>query len=338
MGIRIRFAIFIFIFFLALGFMFIKFDSHISSQEIIEIGDELEINMVRRGEFSAIIKPNYLVFSKEDALIRHYANMLDVPVNMAYNPGVNLDYNMGVVVGLGEVYRAGYEIILDRAIYLGKSIELYVDVIPPGEKAERTTQSPYIIASVYSNKKIRQSTRVIKFIDNQTERLIRSLPVKQIGRYPFYEIPEEVRVFTVEQGDYCNVKQEAYGAFNNHNTFEYSYVKLLENDDYKVRPPELSFLGNIAIIMTLGEQENGGYEIVANGAFTNSYMMGRDLFIMVRKKEPTEDNIRYYDITQPYYVASIQIGFSSSRINNVTFVDEATGKILVNKELRYYNY
>lgn len=338
MVFRIRFVAIISFLCLIFCFIFIKFDSRLSSQEVVEIGDELKINMVKTGEFSAIIKPSYLVFSKEEALIRHYAEMMDVPVNLSFNPGVNLDYNMGVVIGLGEVYKEGYQINIDKALYLGKSVELHVEVIPPPKNAPSTTRSPFIIASVYSNRQIRESIRVIKFINKRNNTLIKSLPVKQLGKYPFYEIPEEVRVYTVEQGDYCNIKQEAYGAFNNHNPFEYSYTKLLENDDYKVRPPELSFLGNIAIIMTMGEKKHGGYQIMANGAYTNSYMMGRELFIMVRKKEPTEDNIRYYDITQPYLVASIQIGFSASLIRNVIFVDEATGNILVTKELEYYNH
>ncbi|MFW5799175.1 MAG: hypothetical protein ACOCV8_00045, partial [Spirochaetota bacterium] len=97
--------------------------------------------------------------------------------------------------------------------------------------------------------------------------------------------------------------------------------------------------GNIAIIMNLGEKKNGGYEILPEGAYTTAYTLGKELYIMVRKKSPTEENIRYYDITRPYFVGSVHIGLVAENIRYVYFMDEKTGRILVKTKLpKKYQY
>jgi hypothetical protein len=54
--------------------------------------------------------------------------------------------------------------------------------------------------------------------------------------------------------------------------------------------------------MTLGERR-WGYKLLSNGAYTNVYLMGDSLYVMVKKIEPTEKTIRYYETTHPYSIA-----------------------------------
>ncbi len=322
--------------------IFVKFDSVLvsqASQEILKPGDELRINIVEIGEFSEIIKPYQLVFSKEEPLKRFYAKMKGISPELAYNPGVNMDYNMGVVIGLGEVYKEGYKINIDKAVYTGRTVEIYTETIEPTDKdKEKKTRSPYIIAAIYNNRQIRDNIRLIRFIDTNSEEMIKSIPVRQIGMYPFYEIPERVRVKTVERGDHCNLGIEAYGAFGEHNSFEHTYKILKEDGVYQTRPPELNFLGNIVIIMTMGEKQDGGYSIDVNGAYTNTYMLGDSIYVMVKKIKPTEKTIRYYDITRPYMVGSIQVGPGYWNVKKVIFIDEITGKTLVERKIKHQKY
>ncbi len=295
----------------------------------------LNVIIVEKGFYSNSVAPSYLVFAREDVFLSYYSDLKSLKPTDAINPGIHFDYNMGVIVTLGEVYRKGYDVNINSAIFKGKTIEIYVDKKTPDDpNSSRATQTPYVIASVYNDKNIREKLRIIKFIDNQTGEFIISLPVQQIGRSPFYDIPEYARVYNVESDDYGNIEVESYGAFNNHHAFNAAYISLKENKEYRVFPPELSFNGNIAIIMTLGEKKDGGYKITANGAYTNVYTQGKELFVMVKKTEPTENTIRYYDTTRPYMVGSVQIGTLYKNIRKVHFIDENNGKILVTVNLK----
>lgn len=305
------------------------------SPQRTEVGDELKVNIIEQSQFSCLYKKDYLVFSNEETFINYYSDLTGKkPANAYINPGVNFDYNMAVVISLGEVYKESYEINLNSVLYLGETIEIYFDVKEPDTRLQNTVRRPYLIASVNQDKQIRSTIKLIKFIEEDTGELVKSLPVVQTPRSPFYQIPEKMNVYPVEYGDYGNFKKESYGAFDDHRTFGQAYILLKENESLRVRPPELSFLGNIAIIMNLGEMADGGYKILPNGAYSNAYMSGEDLFIMVHKYEPDEYNIRYYDTTTPYSIASIRVGLGAERINYANFIDEKTGKTLVRTKIR----
>lgn len=296
----------------------------------VKPGDELNFNIVDEGLDSSILKQSYLAFSREDLFIDYYANMKTLPAIADINPGIHFDYNMAIVMTSGERYVEGYNITLDRVKYNGSTVHVfYKETTPnPNDENKRRLTHPYCIASVYYNKDIRENAKVISFIDADTGLLKTSIPIVKIKRSPYYEIPEYVRVVQVEKGDYSNFTEEKFMAFNTHVPFNATYMQLKETDKYLVRPPELSFLGNIVVLMSLGEQDDGGYELYADNAYTNVYILGDALYVMVRKIEPTEKTIRYYDITTPYSIASIQVGMRWKYVKYVYFLDELTGKTL----------
>lgn len=309
-------------------FLLVLSGTYLISQ--VSPGEELNFNIVDEGFDSALISPAFLVFSREDLFIDYYANMKKLPAISDINPGIHFDYNMAVVLAYGERYVDGYSITLEKVKYNGSTVHIFYRETQPDptkEKKKRLTH-PYCIASVYYDKEIREHAKVISFINVETGELRTSAPIVKIKRNPYYEIPESVRVVQVEKGDYGNFTEEKYLAFNNHFPFNSAYMQLRENDKYLVRPPELSFLGNIVVLVSLGQQENGGYEILANGAYTNVYVLGNSLYVMVRKVKPTEETIRYYDITTPYSIASIQVGMRYRYLKYVYFLDETTGKTL----------
>ncbi len=294
----------------------------------------LKINVVEEGNYGKDIYPNYLVFSKEESFLNYYSAIKGLKGTERYNPGINFDFNMGVIITAGEVYKEGYEIRLDKVTYKNEVVKIYVNISEPKRRTRRATQRPYIIASVYNNKEIRMNARLIRFIDSNTNEQIRALPVVSTKSYPYYEIPEQVMVYPVESGDYGNVGIEAYGAFGGHLSFDESYVKLKENKENKVRPPRLNFLGNIVVIMTMGEQKHGGYRMEINGAYSNVYTGGKGLYVMVKKVEPDEKTIRYYDVTKPYTIASIQIGIDKDKITTAHFINEDTGELLIKAKIK----
>lgn len=316
-----------------LGFMFSG--TFMVSQ--VKPGDELNFNIVEKGLNSSSINANYLAFSSEDVFINYYAKLKNLKAprpNM--NPGINFDYNMAVILTMGEKHINGYDINLKKAEYLGDKVNIFYDEnIPESTSGKnRVLHHPYCVASVYYDKEIRENAKIISFINEKSGKLTTSIPIVKTKKYPYYEIPEEVRSITVEKGDYGNFEDETYIAFNHHIPFNAAYMKLKENKEYRVRPPELSFLGNIVVMMSLGEKENGGYKILANDAYTNVYMLGDSLYVMVRKIAPTDHTIRYYDITRPYSIASIQIGTRWKYLNYVHFIDETTGEQLRKVKLK----
>ncbi len=296
---------------------------------------ELGVNIIEQSPYAVSMKPKYEAFSSDEIYQFFYNRLKGLPPSNKVKSGVNFDYNIAVAVTMGEKYLTGYKIEVRKAIFTGESILIYYTELKPDASVERrkTVSNPYCIASIYDDKKIREKAKVISFYNTNTNRLSMSIPVVRTRRYPNFEIPEQVRTIQVEKGDYCNFKEEGYYAFNSHFGFDSIYYDLKENDRYKVRPPELSFLGNIVVVLSLGEKENGGYGIYANGSFTTAYMLGDDMYVMVRKVEPTEDTIRYYDITQPYSIASIQVGIRWKYIRNVYFLDELTGEKLADVNL-----
>lgn len=301
-------------------------------------GQILKINVVEEGNYGKDIHPNYLVFSEEESFLNYYSDMKGLNKAERYNPGINFDFNMGVIITAGEVYKEGYEVKLDKVTYKNEVIKIYVNISEPKKRTRRTTQRPYIIASVYNNKKIRMNAKLINFIDNNTNERLRTIPVVSTKNYPYYDIPEQAMVYPVESGDYGNVDFEAYGAFGEHLSFDQSYIKLKENKKHKVRPPRLNFLGNVVIMMTMGEQQHGGYEMKIDGAYTNVYTGGKDLYVMVKKIEPNDNTIRYYDITRPYLIASIQIGIDKNKLTTAHFINEETGELLVSSKIKHDRY
>ncbi len=299
-------------------------DFHIKMKEGWQ---ELNYNIIEQSQFAISLKPTYEAFSSKDIFNNFYNKLKGLPPTNKPSSGINFDYNIAVCVTMGEKYLTGYKIAVRKIIFTGKSILVYYTELKPEASVHRreTVSNPYCIAAIYDDKNLREKAKVISFYNTNTNKMSMSVPIVKTRRYPNFEIPEQVRTIQVEQGDYSNFKEEGYYAFNSHFQFESVYHKLKENDRYKVRPPELSFLGNIVILLTLGEKKNGGHKIIANGSFTTAYMLGDDMYVMVRKREPTEKNIRYYDITQPYSLASIQVGIRWKYIRNVYFLNEQTG-------------
>lgn len=318
------------LFVLVLLFSFILISLTFLIGQGIEPGDDLNFSIVDEGLYSSILYPSYLAFSREDLFVNYYANMKNLPAVSEINPGIHFDYNMAVVLTSGERYVNGYSITLDNIKYNGNTVHVFYKEITPEADSEKRKllTHPYCIASVYYNKEIRENVKVISFIDSDTGVLKTSIPIVKIKRSPYYEIPEYVRAVQVERGDYSNFTEEQYMAFNSSFDFGGAYMKLKENDKYAVTVPPLSFLGNIVVLISFGQQDNGGYSIIANSAYTNVEILGNELYVMVRKTEPTEKTIRYYDITTPYSIASIQVGMRYKYVKYVYFFDENTGKTL----------
>lgn len=305
----------------------------------IRAGEYVNYDIVDSGLNSVAVSPNHLVFSREDSFVSYYSYLKNLPERSDVNPGINFNYNMAVVITTGEKHIEGYDINLDYIKYDGNAIKVYYEeIVPNNESKRRRLSYPYLIASVYYDKEIRENTRIISFFNSRTGEFIESAPFVKIKRSPFYEVPEKLRVVKVESGDYGNFTEETYLAFNCHLSFGGAYIKLRENPEYRVRPPELSFMGNIVVMMSWGDKYDGGYEISANGAYTNAYTLGDGLYIMVRKKEPTERTIRYYDETRPYSIASIQVGMNFRNVRKVYFIDELTGDLLSEVDLPRISY
>ncbi len=295
----------------------------------------INFNVLEQGSYSTLIDLDFFAFSREGMFEEFYRKLKSLRSNdMNANPGIHFDYNLGVVLTTGERYLKDCNINVNDVRFSGKAIYVYFNETKP-DKGRRTLVHPYTIASIYFDKGVRKNSKLISFINQDTGVLELSAPIVETKRYPYYEIPEKLEIYPVEKGDYGNFKEEKYMAFVDHLSFNSSYVDLKENKEYKVRPPELNFLGNVVVMMSYGEKSDGGYEIYANSAYSNVYIFGETIYIMVRKKKPTEDTIRYYDVTRPYSIASIQVGIKAEYLKKAVFIDEFTGEILAQQKIEY---
>ncbi len=296
----------------------------------------LNYNILEQGSHSTSINLDFFAFSREDMFEKFYKDLKALPSNdMNANPGIHFDFNLGVVLTTGERYVKGANININDVRYNGKAIYVYFNETKPEKGIRRTLNHPYTIASIYFDKEVRKNSKLVSFINQDTGSLELSAPIVETKRYPYYEIPEKLDIYPVEKGDYGNFKEEKYMAFVDHISFNSSYVDLKENTEYKVRPPELNFLGNVVVMMSYGEKSDGGYKIYANSAYSNVYIFGETLYVMVRREKPTDETIRYYDVTSPYSIASIQVGIKAEYLKKAIFIDEFTGDILTAQEIEY---